>query len=304
MVNGMPKVVVSSKYDDSIGYFKYQVHRLLKHLVHDSILSGLHLSAVYAAAGSLLPDIRLKMTGSEAALGILRQCRVNRPYSREESVKIQAVFRLSWREPALVTLCSKYIDFSKQLGFMYEYGSADHVITSSEYFNDARSASKLIAAYDYHRNFRKELFDAEYTEIYGENTPIKPAIAQDGSSIVCNRNFSEDKHFVMINKNSCKFLSQYEKSVAFPMDAMDEVGVMEGEMFDDLKSSYDFFLKTPVAARDPAFNYSQWLTSIANKLPEIIHRNETSICDELSTTKAYSSELAILVASNRAPVVT
>jgi len=219
-------------------------------------------------------------------------------------VKIETVFRLGWREPSLVALCSKYIDFSKQLGFLYEYGAADHVITSSEYFNDARSASKLIAANDYHRNFRKELFDAEYTEIHGENTIIKPAIAQDGSSIVRRRKFSEDKDFAMINRNSCKFLWQYEKSAAFPMDAIDEVGVMEQEMYDELKSSYDLFLKTPVAARDPAFNYSQWLTSITDKLPETILRNETSICVELSTTKAYSSEFAILVASNRAPVVT
>jgi hypothetical protein len=192
MVNGMPKVVVSTKYDDSIGHFKYQVHRLLKHLIHDSILSGLHLSAIYAAAGSLLPDIRMKMTGSEAALGILRQCLVNRPYSREESVKMQSVYLLGWREPALVALCSKYIDFSQQLQFLYEYGASDHVISSSEYFNDARSASKLIAANDYHRNFRKELVNAEYTEIHRENMSIKPAIAQDDNNILRRRNFSED----------------------------------------------------------------------------------------------------------------
>jgi hypothetical protein len=292
MVMGMPKVVVSPTYDDNIGYFKYQIHRLLNHLMYDSILSGLHLSAIYAAAGSLLPDIRIKMTGSEVALGILRQCLINRPYSSEESVKMQSINRLGWREPALVALCSKYTDFSQQLDFFYSFDALNHDIDSSEYFNDARSASNLIVSNEYHRNFRRD-------ETHVETISTKPAFAQNGNGIVEQENSSED--FVI--ENICNFKSQHIESVAFPVDT-NGVGMMEQEMYDELKSSYDLFLKTPDVALDPAVDYLQWLTSIADKLPEIIHKKETAICVKLSTTTANSSEFAILVASNRAPIVT
>jgi hypothetical protein len=118
-------------------------------------------------------------------------------------VKMQSICSLGWREPALVALCSKFIDFSQQLNFLYRFDALDHVIDSSEYFNDARSASNLIVANEYHRNFRRELADVDYIEIHGEIKPVKPTISQDGNFIHRRHNFKED--FVL--KNICNFKS-------------------------------------------------------------------------------------------------
>ena len=145
---------------------------------------------------------------------------------------MQSIYKLGWREPALVALCSKYIDFSQQLDFLYRYDALDHDIDSNEYFNDARSASKLITANEFHRNFRRELADTDYNQIHGDTMPVKPTIVQDCNNIHQRHNFKED--FIM--KNTCNFKLHYVESVAFPVD-MSGVGTMEQEMYDDKDSA-------------------------------------------------------------------
>eukprot|EP00644_Phytophthora_capsici_P009382 jgi/Phyca11/543907/estExt2_Genewise1Plus.C_PHYCAscaffold_130295 len=99
--------------------FSYDVHRRLRIFETETVGARLQLAAVCTRAGVNVPCKRLQMTGSEAAVQLLRACRSSRPFSTFEKDTLLTVYKLSYREPAVRILAVALLQEAGKLAFLF-----------------------------------------------------------------------------------------------------------------------------------------------------------------------------------------
>ena len=106
-------------YDWSV--YSYDIHPRLKCLQASSIGSRLQLAELYAATGSLLPEMRMKMTGEEVAMQMLRQCWTNRPLEPTDGyARLENLSKLCQHSPGLSLLSYEIGKSSLQTSFLHQ----------------------------------------------------------------------------------------------------------------------------------------------------------------------------------------
>ncbi|KAF0710192.1 Aste57867_5643 [Aphanomyces stellatus] len=114
-------------------------------LVAKTILGRLHLAAILAASSTSLPDPHLKMTGTEAALAMFRQCWVTRPLTPSENAKLTNLSTFAFKEPALAVLCEQLRFESQQRAFLFNVVQSVGQTSTSPYSRLLASQSELRA---------------------------------------------------------------------------------------------------------------------------------------------------------------
>ena len=99
--------------------FSYTLHRRWGQLNAGGLSARLQLAAMYAATGTLVPDPRAGMTGSEKALELIRRCSVNHPLQQGDVRQLLNAVDLSGGTPALALLCGDLLESSSSLDFLY-----------------------------------------------------------------------------------------------------------------------------------------------------------------------------------------
>jgi hypothetical protein len=121
MVKGCDAVSTHSddKSDSKRKCYSYTVNPRLQILEGSDIAAQLHLAALYAATATALPEPRTGRTGDEIAVGILRECFVNRPLSSEEQSHLHNIENFCNRDPALILLCHDLFKSSTLLSALH-----------------------------------------------------------------------------------------------------------------------------------------------------------------------------------------
>ena len=103
----------------------YDVHPRFRHLMARDRLGRLQLAALYAATGTALPEPRLRMTGEEVAMVLVRQSWGNWPLDPSEKQQLGDVARYCQHSPGAVLLCHELLRSSGQLEFLHQGTAAD-----------------------------------------------------------------------------------------------------------------------------------------------------------------------------------
>ncbi|KAF0720233.1 Aste57867_471 [Aphanomyces stellatus] len=135
---GFAQVNVSDDFDATLAVCTFTVHS--NQLSASCIAARLQLAAIFAASSTLLPDQHLMMTGTEAAVNLVRQCWVSRPLTQVESDMLDSVVQFSNNEPVLAIVCAQLVAASQDRAFLhYNLGkettenasTKDQVVTST-----------------------------------------------------------------------------------------------------------------------------------------------------------------------------
>eukprot|EP00922_Rhytidocystis_sp_ex-Travisia-forbesii_P011573 GHVS01017233.1.p1 GENE.GHVS01017233.1~~GHVS01017233.1.p1 ORF type:complete len:2969 (-),score=333.08 GHVS01017233.1:391-9297(-) len=119
------RVELSEAPHDVIDTFVYEWNERLQLLKAPSIVSRLHLAAIFAASSTLMPDRTLKMSGAEAAIDLLRQCWTNRPLDDTERKCLGNIVEFCDSVSALLVMC-QHISFSSQrFSFLHSGDAGD-----------------------------------------------------------------------------------------------------------------------------------------------------------------------------------
>lgn len=119
----------------SFPYYQYQLDLDLECLIAPSVKSRLYLAYLYALSSVLLPDPMTAQTGFETALGLLRQCWQNRPYSEEEWQLLSKIDNLTTpsQPSATLWLMVYYLmQTSQKILFMYP-GLPERVLPTEKF---------------------------------------------------------------------------------------------------------------------------------------------------------------------------
>ncbi|KAE9035103.1 hypothetical protein PR002_g7757 [Phytophthora rubi] len=116
---GMVDVSIPPEADSLVAVVCYDVHRRLKTFETETIGARLQLAAVCVRAGTNVPSKRLQMTGSEAAVQMLRGCRSSQPFSAFERDALEGICKLSYREPAVKILAVSILSEADRLAFLF-----------------------------------------------------------------------------------------------------------------------------------------------------------------------------------------
>ena len=106
----------------------YEVHPRWKGLQADGVSSRLQLAALYAASGTLLPEPRSRMSGSEKALELVRRCFVNHPLAEGDIDQLMRIIELSGHNAALAIICGNVLKCSEELKFLHSTGNAFNLV--------------------------------------------------------------------------------------------------------------------------------------------------------------------------------
>ena len=113
-------VVGDDKCDYDWSVFSYDIHPRLQCLQASSIEARLQLAELYAATGSLLPEMRMRMTGEEKAMQLLRRCWTNRPLEVNDYVRLENLSKLCQHTPGLILLSYEIGKSSLQTAFLHQ----------------------------------------------------------------------------------------------------------------------------------------------------------------------------------------
>eukprot|EP00004_Rigifila_ramosa_P013012 TRINITY_DN2865_c0_g1_i1.p1 TRINITY_DN2865_c0_g1~~TRINITY_DN2865_c0_g1_i1.p1 ORF type:complete len:3081 (-),score=527.33 TRINITY_DN2865_c0_g1_i1:55-9264(-) len=113
------RLLTESQPKASRSYWMFVEHPKLKHFEASSIEARLFLAVLYAATGTLLPDQRVQMTGTDYACVLVRQCFTNRPLSVAERQLLQQLKRYCGLSPSLALLACDLAQTSEQLFFLF-----------------------------------------------------------------------------------------------------------------------------------------------------------------------------------------
>lgn len=118
-----PRVRIECQHEGSedaeLKVYCYTVHRRWSQLDAGGIPARLQLAAMYAATGTLLPDPRAGMTGSEKVAELVRRCFVNRSLQKGDRQRLLRVLGLSGLNPALALLCGDLLESSMNLNVLH-----------------------------------------------------------------------------------------------------------------------------------------------------------------------------------------
>ena len=154
-------VIGDDKCDYDWSVFSYDIHPRLKCLQASSIDSRLQLAELYAATGSLLPEMRMRMTGEEVAMQLLRRCWTNRPFEASDYARLENLSKLCQHTPGLSLLSYEIGKSSLQTAFLHKTDD-----TKIEFPVDA---SNEYAQRKLPWNIRSTLTSDEEFRVFGRN---------------------------------------------------------------------------------------------------------------------------------------
>jgi hypothetical protein len=119
-------VKVASACNAKLQHHAYDVHTRFDHLQARNTAGRLHLAALYAATSTLVAEERTKMTGTEHATELVRQCWKNSPMSRDEARHLHCVVRHAYTSPTLALVCSDLERSASEFAFLYPDEHVSH----------------------------------------------------------------------------------------------------------------------------------------------------------------------------------
>ena len=150
----------------------FEVHPRWKGLQADGVSSRLQLAALYAASGTLLPEPRSRMTGSEKALELVRRCSVNHPLAEGCREQLMRIIELSGHNATLAIICGNILKCSEELNFLHSTGKAFNLEKAKSlglYLKDAETAYESeCASSEWH--WRRRLRPFEEMRILGRHS--------------------------------------------------------------------------------------------------------------------------------------
>lgn len=154
---------------------EYKIHPRFQTLEADCITARLNLAAIYAATGSLLPNRREGLTGAEVAVGLLRQCWVNTPYSLTDWRMLMCIAEFaSSRSPTLTLICEELLKSSSKFQFLHK-DSTPYPTVNKFQVNDASSQYRLL-----HPRYGRGLTAEEEISLFGHRTPATRIMSTRG----------------------------------------------------------------------------------------------------------------------------
>ncbi|KAI9190530.1 uncharacterized protein BJ171DRAFT_482966, partial [Polychytrium aggregatum] len=114
------RIQVVDKSLGTINCTDFDEHHRFGLLQASTINSRIQLAAIFAAAGTALPEPRIHMTGAEYAARLLRGCITNNPLTRSEVAMIQSIVDVARPWPFLVLLCDHLLVVSSRVSMLYQ----------------------------------------------------------------------------------------------------------------------------------------------------------------------------------------
>jgi hypothetical protein len=299
--SGKTRISMSDTFDSHIEHHVLHESSVSKTFKSSNIASRLQWAAILASS-IIIPDNRFKMTGSEAAIDLIRQCIVNRPLTIDENAKLKDVFQYSFHEASLTIICQFLKSTSDRISFLHP--SAESMHLQSTFIKEA--GHDYENSVQHQENFRKILIQDEYKLNAGRKTFTS----------------QKNKKFVQINTPNIvdeDFVSKIEIELKgfvkmknlekkdFPID-IKGANTLEKEMMDELKESWEKYMDTKVA--DQLTDMKSILKYITNKIPTIslkIHEFEdylSSCCDTFPEDEKIKRKLLISANLHAIPVLT
>uniref|UniRef100_A0AAV1V887 DUF3638 domain-containing protein n=1 Tax=Peronospora matthiolae TaxID=2874970 RepID=A0AAV1V887_9STRA len=282
----------------------YDIHRRLKTFETETIYARLQFAAICARAGTDVPSKRLGMTGSEAAIQILRACRSSRPFSGAENEALLSIYRLSYREPAVKILVLALRTDANRLAFLF---GQTHTIAPAMESTDEKTEYANMCSNQVQRNpLRSQLRSKEEGRILGhvQHSSVSFSVEE---AITCDSSSVADDYVRSIEKRLGLFLWKDASKVKhIPTFALDcnSTNAMGTGMLDELKSSWDSYHSQSEARlkAEPAV----LLDAFETVLQEVSsHRIEMETCVRDCVTKARSSTYdRLLKLANFLPLLT
>ena len=115
----MVRILLDRHFGSIIPYFVYDLNKRTGFFSSNSIAAQLHWAAILTVSGCQVCDPLMGMTGSEAAMTILRQCFCSRPLSQLELDRLNDIILNSYREPGLIILCHELLYNASYVSFLY-----------------------------------------------------------------------------------------------------------------------------------------------------------------------------------------
>ncbi|GMF56711.1 unnamed protein product [Phytophthora fragariaefolia] len=162
---GMVVIRTPSEASSVIDVVCYDIHRRLKTFETETISARLQLAVVCARAGTNVPSKRLRMTGAEAAIELLRACRSSRPFSNFEVETLLSLYKLSFREPAVKIMAGTLLREADRLAFLF--GQLATIDTSMSSADEKAEYSDTCVSRTQRNPLRSQLQNDEEKRILG-----------------------------------------------------------------------------------------------------------------------------------------
>ena len=158
--NGFVELVGGNKSDSQWNVFSYNIHSRIRNLQATNVSARLLLAELYTATSSLLPETRMKMTGEEVAMKLLRQSWSNQPLNQSDYARLQNISKLCRCIPGLSILSFEVGKSSLQTAFL-------HSITSEPVIEFPTHDSNLYLHEVYPWNVKSTLTSDEEHRVFG-----------------------------------------------------------------------------------------------------------------------------------------
>ncbi|KAK1946350.1 hypothetical protein P3T76_001903 [Phytophthora citrophthora] len=284
----MVDICISQEAGSRVEAYSYDVHRRLRTFETETVGARLLLAAVCTRAGVNIPCKRMKMTGNEAAVQLLRACRSSRPFSTFEKDTLLIVYKLGYREPAVRMLAVALLQEAENLAFLYGHARTINVAMAG---SDEKMEYAEVCARQIQRNpLRSQLRRSEETFILGNVAHLR----KSGSSndlVECEPLPVADDYVKSVEMELQLFLKAEAGTVEIPPLPLENstTNIMSKEMLDELRVSWESYHRRPQAKLKAAPHVL--LESFTAQLSGVSsHRYEVEKYLQCSFTKAASSQ--------------
>nr|KAE8935407.1 hypothetical protein PF009_g14649 [Phytophthora fragariae] len=306
---GKVDVSIPPEADSLVAVVCYDVHRRLKTFETETIGARLQLAAVCVRSGTNVPSKRLQMTGSEAAVQMLRGCRSSQPFSAFERDVLEGICKLSYREPAVKILATALIASADSLSFLWD--GKNKPVDRESNTSVMRSANEKseyadMCASQLQRNpLRSQLLRSEEKLILGHVqhsrvvVPSRDKVSVDplpGAADFVNSTELGLRRFLSVEPAA-------KSTVQLPIKS-DEAQGMIKEMLDELPSSWDcHHSQDQVTLKETADSLIEQLTAMLSEVSSRRAAMETYVT-KVVTTATSSTRDRLLALVNFVPLLT
>ncbi|KAE9345832.1 hypothetical protein PR003_g7734 [Phytophthora rubi] len=238
---GMVAISTPSEAGKFVDVACYDVHRRLKTFETETISARLQLAAVCTRAGTNVPSKRLRMTGAEAAVELLRACRSSRPFSSFERDTLLSIYKLSYREPAVRILAVTLLREADRLAFLFgQTQTLDTAMGSTDEKTEyADMCAKRVQRYPLRSQFRSN----EEKAVLGNVKHFSVARSSE-EAVTCDPPPVPDDYVKTIETDLKLFLRIEGRSATeippLPLDSSTD-NAMGRAMLDELQVNWDSY---------------------------------------------------------------
>ncbi|KAF0718113.1 hypothetical protein As57867_001892, partial [Aphanomyces stellatus] len=313
VVDGFARIETSIAFDAQLPVWAYSFASHSNQLSATCIAARLQLSAIFAASSTCLPDPHLKMTGSEAAVNLVRQCWISRPFTEDETTKLEVVVQFAHKEPALAIVCDQIAVASENRAFLYGHEPApvdvpayELVMTSTTELRAWMMASKPWNSY------RRGLTSTELNEVFAPHPGPRLHDPPTGNNAIVTlppppiaSNFVDEveKELLLLAHASHDSAS----AQPFPLPSMDRTE-MGKELAVPLKASWDQFQALPTlslkfSSKRIFADHMKTIQGEVDRAYKVVETYLRETIEESLTPPTLVSQLKLLRACNRRPIV-